>query len=77
VSYPSLYRAQCRTSGGATWLQVTDIAGPRDSRPIVQQTAGPGWGLHDDDVNLALGNLVQIVRSESAAYTSSSSSSPE
>ena len=25
VSYPNLYRAQCRTSGGATWLQVTAI----------------------------------------------------
>jgi hypothetical protein len=73
VSYPNLYRAQCLTSGGATWLQVTDIAGARDNRPVVQQTAGPGWGLHDDDVNLALGNLVQIVQSESAAYAGSSS----
>ncbi len=68
VSYPNLYRAQCRTSGGATWLQVTDISGPKDSRPVLQQTSGPGWGLHDDDVNLALGNLVQVVRDESLAY---------
>ena len=69
VAYPRLYSAQCKSAGGATWLQVTDIAGPRDSRPVVQQTAGPGWGLHDDDVNLALGNLVQLVGDESAAYT--------
>lgn len=68
VSYPDLYRAQCESSGGATWLQATDIAGPRDTRPVVQPVLGPRWGLHLDDVNLALGNLVQIVRDESVAY---------
>jgi len=68
VSYPNLYRAQCESSGGATWLQVADIAGPRDTRPVVQPVLGPRWGLHLDDVNLALGNLVQIVRDESVAY---------
>ena len=68
VSYPNLYRAQCASSGGATWLQVTDIAGPKDTRPVVQPVLGPTWGLHLDDVNLALGNLVQIVRDESAVY---------
>jgi hypothetical protein len=68
VSYPDLYRAQCQSSGGATWLQAMDIAGPRDTRPVVEQVLGPRWGLHLDDVNLALGNLVQIVRDESLAY---------
>jgi hypothetical protein len=68
VSYPNLYGAQCDSSGGATWLQATDIAGPKDPRPIVQPVLGPRWGLHLDDVNLALGNLVQIVRDESIAY---------
>jgi hypothetical protein len=68
VSYPNLYRAQCESSGGATWLQLTDIAGPRDTRPVVQPVLGPRWGLHLDDVNLALGNLVKIVRDESAVY---------
>ncbi len=69
VSYPNLYGAQCESSGGATWLQATDIAGPKDTRPIVQPVLGPRWGLHLDDVNLALGNLVQIVRDESVAYS--------
>ena len=69
VSYPNLYRAQCRTAQGATWLQVTSTARPGDNRPLVQQTAGAGSGLHIDDVNLALGNLVNDVRTESAAYT--------
>jgi len=47
------------------------VAGPNDTRPVVQQTSGAGWGLHQDDVNLALGNLVQLVRDEAAAYTRS------
>ncbi|HTU37333.1 MAG TPA: DUF3089 domain-containing protein [Acidimicrobiales bacterium] len=69
VTYPGLYRARCRTRGGATWLQVSDVARPGDQRPVVQQTSGPGWGLHDEDVNLTLGNLVALVADESAAYT--------
>lgn len=68
VSYPNLYSARCQSSGGATWLQVTDIAGPKDTRPTVQPVLGPRWGLHLDDVNLAVGNLVQVVRDESLAY---------
>ncbi len=71
VTYPNFYRARCQSAGGATWLQVTALAGANDSRPVVQQTAGTGWGLHSYDVALALGNLVGIVAAESAAYTRS------
>lgn len=66
VTYPGLYTAQCVSRGGATWLQVTPRAG--DPRPEVAQVLGPNWGLHLDDVNIALGNLVSLVRSESMAY---------
>jgi hypothetical protein len=68
VTYPDLYTAQCESSGGATWLQVTDIGSPSDKRPRVAEELGPLWGLHLDDVSLALGNLVQIVAQEEAAY---------
>jgi len=34
----------------------------------VGQTLGPTWGLHLVDVNIALGNLVNLTRSEVAAY---------
>ena len=59
VTYPGLYTGTCETSGGATWLQIDSPAG--DSRPVVTPTLGPEWGLHLDDVNLALGNLVNDV----------------
>ncbi|MBV8087583.1 MAG: DUF3089 domain-containing protein [Chloroflexi bacterium] len=69
VEYPNLYSAHCTTAGGATWLQVTDIGGANDKRPRVKETLGPTWGLHLEDVNLALGNLVQLAGDEAAAYS--------
>jgi hypothetical protein len=68
ITYPDLYRAQCMDEDGASWLQVTSIAGSGDTRPIVQQTVGPAWGLHLVDVNIALGNLVSLVHTESVAF---------
>ena len=68
VDYPDLYTAQCESAGGATWLKVDDIAAAADRRPRVRQTLGPTWGLHADDVNLALGNLVALVSAQEAAY---------
>jgi hypothetical protein len=60
--------AECRTAGNASWLQV-DI----DPDRSFQLTAGdlgrgPAWGLHTGDVNLALGDLVDLVRSQVAAH---------
>lgn len=69
VSYPDLYSARCVSEGGATWLQVTDIASAGDSRPVVSEEDGPTWGYHADDVNLALGNLVRDVAGEEAAWS--------
>jgi hypothetical protein len=68
VAYPGLYTAHCESSGGANWLQIdsTNIAG--DQRPVVSQAGMPTWGLHLYDVSLALGNLVDLVRQEGAAY---------
>ncbi len=70
VTYPDLYTAECRSAGGATWLQVSAKAAPGDRRPRVQEAPSPAWGYHLDDINLALGNLVSDVRAEEAAYES-------
>ena len=67
VTYPGLYTGACESEGGASWLQVTARTG--DSRPVVTPTLGPTWGLHLDDVNLALGNLVDDVVAEESAYS--------
>ncbi len=66
VTYPGLYSATCRSSGGATWLQV-DTVDPA-GRPVVSEPLGPAWGYHLDDVNLALGNLVHDVAAAETTY---------
>lgn len=68
VSYPDLYSAHCKSAGGITWLQVDRVGGSSDHRPTVSEQEGRTWGLHLVDVNLGLGNLVDLVREESAAY---------
>jgi len=68
VSFPSLYTSQCENKGGATWLQVSPISVSGDPRPLVTASLGPDWGYHLDDINLALGDLVQDVAREEAAY---------
>ena len=69
VTYPDLYTASCESAGGASWLQVTSLAGPGDDRPVATETLGPEWGFHLDDANLATQNLVDDVRGEEHAYT--------
>ncbi len=69
VTYPGKYTAVCAHRGGATWLQVTDVGGPGDTRPAVTQALGPTWGYHTDDVNLAFGNLVTDVAAAEAAWS--------
>jgi hypothetical protein len=68
VTEPDLYSGQCLSQGGATWLQVSAPIHAGDPRTIVGQTLGPTWGLHLVDVNIALGNLISLTRSEVAAY---------
>lgn len=69
VAYPGLYTARCERSGNASWLQITRTNLAGDKRPAVRPTLGPGWGLHLVDVNIALADLVSVVRDESHAFT--------
>jgi hypothetical protein len=69
VSYPGEYSAHCETDGPATWLQVDRTRQPGDTRPDLSAVANRTWGLHMVDVSIALGNLVDLVRSESVAYS--------
>jgi Protein of unknown function (DUF3089) len=68
VAYPDLYTGHCESVNDANWLQIdsTKIAG--DGRPVVSQVLGPTWGLHLVDMNIAMGNLVDLVRRQGAAY---------
>jgi hypothetical protein len=68
IAYPDRYTARCEHANGATWLQITPTSVPGETRPVVSQTLGPTWGLHLYDVNLALGDLVELVRHEAAVH---------
>jgi hypothetical protein len=78
VTYPGLYSATCQQGGGATWLQVTSLAGTSRTRPVVNEDTvpgapdtGPAWGYHGYEYNLTLGNLLNDVAGEEAAWQSS------
>jgi hypothetical protein len=66
AALPNRFTARCRNEGGASWLHVTPA--PGDSRMTLNQTLGPAWGLHLYDVNLALGDLVELVRRQAIAH---------
>jgi hypothetical protein len=66
VTYPGLYTARCMSGGGATWLQVDHRS---DDRPVVSEPLGPGWGYHNDDINLAIGNLLQDVATKERSWS--------
>jgi hypothetical protein len=70
LTEPDLYSGQCEYKDGASWLQVSAPVTPGDKRSIVTQSIGPTWGLHLVDVNIALGNLVDLVRQEATAFKS-------
>jgi len=77
VTYPDLYSASCNQGDGATWLQVTSLAGASRTRPVVNDDTegqlggtGPAWGYHGYEYWLTLGNLFQDIAGEEAAWES-------
>ena len=77
VSVPGLLTAKCTSNDNASgYLEVTVNGNPNDARvdDIVGDIGAGGnvlanWGLHLIDVNLAMGNLVDIVGREAKAVT--------
>jgi hypothetical protein len=71
---PNFYRADCRRAsdpakGNVTWLNVADIRLAGDTRPDLSSLVlASGGNLHTGDINLALGNLVEIAASQSRTY---------
>jgi hypothetical protein len=62
---PRAYTAHCETANGATVLEVQ----ARDGAPTPTPAPTAQWGLHLLDANIALGNLVKVVKAEEAAFT--------
>lgn len=58
------YSGRCASEGDADVLQITPLAGAPDLRAIPDA----GWGLHLVDGNIALGNLIAVLRSQIDSY---------
>jgi hypothetical protein len=75
VSVPGLLTAKCTKNDNATFLEITVHGDPNDPRvDEITGDIGPAnaplanWGLHLIDVNLAMGNLVDIVGQQAKAF---------
>ena len=75
VSVPGLLTAQCTSNEHASYLEITVHGDPADPRTDnIRGDLGVGnqiltdWGLHLIDVNLGMGNLVDIVKQQSRAW---------
>ena len=69
VQTPGLVTGECTSSNGFNYLSVTIHGDPTD--PRVDDIGGdltPEWGLHLQDVNLVMGDVVALVGSQSAAW---------
>ena len=82
VSVPGLLTAQCVEKDKFSYLEVTVHGNPADPRAddIVGDVMANGqvnasWGLHLIDVNLAMGNLVDIVGQQGKTWLAASKKS--
>jgi hypothetical protein len=75
VEVPGLLTAQCRTTAQHNFLSVTIHPTPKGERTneitgdvIIRGKVLPDWGLHRIDMNLTMGNLIDVVRTETKTY---------
>jgi hypothetical protein len=64
VDPPGYYMGECVESNGAHVLMIDEAEGAPQLHPSPDDT----WGLHLADVNIALGDLVALVQTQSKAY---------
>ena len=77
VSAPGLLSAECVSNEHGSYLEVTVHGDPSDPRAddivgdvLANNQPNAAWGLHLVDVNLTLGNLLDIVAQQAKAYAS-------
>jgi hypothetical protein len=75
VSVPGMLTAECVSNEKGSYLAVTVHGNPADARTdeitgdvVREGRVLPEWGLHLIDVNLGIGNLIDIVRDQAKAY---------
>ena len=69
VSYPDMVTVECVDNGQFGYLQLTVTT---DDGPRIDDIGGdltPDWGMHLVDVNVAMGDLADLVATQSAAVS--------
>lgn len=70
VELPDAFTAQCVTEDRLTTLQIgkAPTASATDVRDVARLIAPvAGWGLHINEVNLTMGNLLEVAKAQGAA----------
>ncbi len=66
VHYEGLLVSECASSEDFDWLQITNTHQEGDARPAdVGGRLTPEWGTHLSDVNMTIGNLIELVKTQS------------
>lgn len=66
IHYEGLITGECVTDDTFNWFEITNTSADGDARPAdLGGRLTPEWGLHLLDVNLAMGDLVELVRTQS------------
>jgi hypothetical protein len=65
VEFRGAFSGECSSAGGADVLRVESVPGAPDIKP----SPDANWGLHLVDGNIALGNLIKIVRKQIRAFS--------
>ncbi len=80
VSVPGLLTAQCVSNEHGSYLEITVHGDPTDPRTddiagdvVTNGQVQANWGLHLIDVNLAMGNLLDLVDVQSKTYLAATS----
>lgn len=75
VEVPGLLSAECRSAANHVFLAITIHPTPSGKRTnvivgdvIIDGRKLPDWGLHRIDMNLAMGNLIDVVRAQAKTY---------
>lgn len=69
VELPDLITTECKQQNGFTYLEATIQTDPTSPRvDTIPGDLTPQWGLHVVDYSLTMGNLVDLVGKQAAAY---------
>lgn len=75
VEVPGMLSAECRDDGTHNYLAIAIHTDPRGKRTndivgdlVIDGRVQKDWGLHRIDMNLTMGNLVDVVRAQGSTY---------